>query len=43
MERMEKGANEMLAIRNFGRKSLDELVDQLKVKGFVAQDYELQD
>jgi len=40
MDRMDRGANEMLAIRNFGRKSLDELLLQLKEKGYLAQDFE---
>ena len=41
MDRLARGANEMLAIRNFGRKSLDELLLQLKEKGYLAQDFEL--
>ena len=32
---MEKGEDEMLAIRNFGRKSLDELVDRLRDKNYL--------
>lgn len=36
LERLEKGENEILAIRNFGRKSLNELVDRLSVKGFLS-------
>lgn len=40
LERMEKGADEMLAIRNFGQKSLSELVAKLQEKGFLAQDFE---
>ena len=39
IECLEKGTNEMLAIRNFGRKSLEELLDKLKAKGFLAEDY----
>jgi DNA-directed RNA polymerase subunit alpha len=35
MERLEKGAAEMLAIRNFGQKSLEELVGRLKAKGYL--------
>ena len=38
--RMESGAAERLAIRNFGEKSLTELVDKMKGKGFLAQDFE---
>lgn len=34
LKRMEKGEEEMLAIRNFGKKSLDELVDRLHEKGY---------
>ena len=41
LERLEGGPNEMLAIRNFGQKSLVELVDCLKVKGFLPATYEL--
>ncbi len=36
LERLEKGENEILAIRNFGRKSLNELVERLEVKGFLS-------
>jgi DNA-directed RNA polymerase subunit alpha len=36
LERLEKGEEEILAIRNFGRKSLNELVQRLDVKGFLA-------
>ena len=36
LERLEKGEDEILAIRNFGRKSLDELVEKLGAKGFLA-------
>lgn len=36
LERLEKGENEILAIRNFGRKSLVELVAQLDAKGFLS-------
>ena len=39
MDRLDKGAAEMLAIRSFGQKSLDELVEQMKVKGFIDPDY----
>ena len=41
LDRLEKGASEMLAIRNFGQKSLVELVDTLKERGYLASDYEL--
>lgn len=36
LKRMEKGEDEMLAIRNFGRKSLDELVERLDEKGYLT-------
>jgi DNA-directed RNA polymerase subunit alpha len=35
LKRMEKGEEEMLAIRNFGKKSLDELVERLDEKGYL--------
>lgn len=40
LERLEKGTSEMLAIRNFGEKSLEELVERLKAKGFLPETYE---
>jgi len=43
LERLERGTNEMLAIRNFGRKSLQELVDKLREKGYLPADYQLKD
>jgi DNA-directed RNA polymerase subunit alpha len=36
LERLEKGEEEILAIRNFGRKSLNELVQKLDVKGYLS-------
>ena len=36
LERLEKGEEEILAIRNFGRKSLNELVEKLDGKGYLA-------
>ncbi len=36
LERLEKGEEEILAIRNFGRKSLNELVQRLEVKGYLS-------
>lgn len=36
LRRMEKGEEEMLAIRNFGKKSLDELVDKLREKNYLS-------
>lgn len=35
LKRMEKGEEEMLAIRNFGKKSLDELVERLGEKNYL--------
>ncbi len=35
IQRLEKGTESLLSIRNFGQKSLDELMDQLKAKGFL--------
>jgi DNA-directed RNA polymerase subunit alpha len=37
LERLEKGEDEILAIRNFGRKSLIELEEKLQAKGFLAE------
>lgn len=36
LEKLQKGENEILAIRNFGQKSLDELMDRLRDKGFLS-------
>ncbi len=36
LTRLEKGEEEVLAIRNFGRKSLNELVERLDQKGFLS-------
>jgi DNA-directed RNA polymerase subunit alpha len=38
LDMLERGEETMLAIRNFGEKSLDELKDQLRMKGFLADD-----
>ena len=35
LERLQKGKDEMLNIRNFGQKSLDELMERLQAKGFL--------
>jgi len=35
LDRLEKGEEEILAVRNFGRKSLDELREKLIAKGFL--------
>ncbi|OQA46306.1 MAG: DNA-directed RNA polymerase subunit alpha [Chloroflexi bacterium ADurb.Bin325] len=36
LEKLEKGEDEILAIRNFGRKSLSELVQRLDLKGYLS-------
>jgi DNA-directed RNA polymerase subunit alpha len=36
LERLERGEEEILAIRNFGRKSLNELVEKLETKGYLS-------
>jgi DNA-directed RNA polymerase subunit alpha len=38
LEMLDRGDETMLAIRNFGEKSLDELKDQLRSKGFLLGD-----
>lgn len=38
LEMLERGDETMLAIRNFGEKSLEELKQQLRVKGFLADE-----
>lgn len=35
VERLERGPEELLNIRNFGQKSLNELMDQLRAKGYL--------
>ncbi|HSH04146.1 MAG TPA: DNA-directed RNA polymerase subunit alpha [Anaerolineae bacterium] len=40
LEMLERGEETMLAIRNFGEKSLDELKEQLRVKGFLPPEGE---
>jgi len=35
LEMLDRGPDAMLAIRNFGEKSLDELVERLKEKGYL--------
>ncbi len=36
LEKLQRGEEEILAIRNFGRKSLNELVEKLDEKGYLA-------
>lgn len=38
LEMLDRGEETMLAIRNFGEKSLDELKDQLRMKGFLEEE-----
>jgi hypothetical protein len=38
LEKLDRGPDAMLACRNFGEKSLDDLVSSLKEKGFLPQD-----
>ncbi|GAB4529405.1 MAG: DNA-directed RNA polymerase subunit alpha [Anaerolineae bacterium] len=37
LEKLQKGEDEILAIRNFGQKSLDELMEKLREKGFLDE------
>jgi DNA-directed RNA polymerase subunit alpha len=37
LEKLRKGPDEILAIRNFGQKSLDELIDRLEEKDFLDE------
>jgi DNA-directed RNA polymerase subunit alpha len=41
LDRLEHGPQEILAIRNFGQKSLVELVDKLREKSYLPADYQL--
>ena len=41
LDRMERGSGEMLAIRNFGEKSLAELLERMQAKGYLAEDFVL--
>ena len=40
LDMLERGEETMLAIRNFGEKSLDELKSQLRTKGFLKDEEE---
>ena len=42
LELLSKGEEAMMSIRNFGEKSLDELRDKMKEKGFMPEDKELE-
>ncbi|MGI6379577.1 MAG: DNA-directed RNA polymerase subunit alpha [Anaerolineae bacterium] len=37
IERLQRGTAELLAIRNFGQKSLEELLDRMREKGFIGE------
>ncbi len=41
LDMLDRGPDAMLAIRNFGEKSLDELVTKLKEKGYLPPDVEI--
>jgi len=41
LEMLDRGPDAMLAIRNFGEKSLDELVTRLKEKGYLPPSHEV--
>jgi DNA-directed RNA polymerase subunit alpha len=41
LDMLDRGPDAMLAIRNFGEKSLDELVEKLKEKGYLQDDAEI--
>jgi DNA-directed RNA polymerase subunit alpha len=40
LDMLDKGQDAMLSIRNFGEKSLDELKDRLKEKGYLDTEEE---
>jgi DNA-directed RNA polymerase subunit alpha len=41
LDMLGRGPDAMLAIRNFGEKSLDELVEKLRDKGYLKEDAEI--
>jgi DNA-directed RNA polymerase subunit alpha len=41
LEMLDRGPDAMLAIRNFGEKSLDELITRLKEKGFLPPEHDM--
>jgi DNA-directed RNA polymerase subunit alpha len=43
LDMLDRGPDAMLAIRNFGEKSLDELVEKLQDKGYLKEDAEIPD
>ncbi len=42
LEKLEHGTGELLAIRNFGQKSLAELLANMKQKGYLPEEYDLE-
>jgi DNA-directed RNA polymerase subunit alpha len=42
LELLDKGDEAVMSIRNFGEKSLDELRDKMKEKGFMQEEKELE-
>lgn len=43
LDKLEHGMGELLAIRNFGQKSLTELVDSMRERGYLPEDFELEE
>ncbi|MBZ0289461.1 MAG: DNA-directed RNA polymerase subunit alpha, partial [Anaerolineae bacterium] len=43
LDMLQRGPDAMLAIRNFGEKSLDELVEKLREKGYLSDGVEVPD
>jgi DNA-directed RNA polymerase subunit alpha len=41
LEMLDRGPDAMLAIRNFGEKSLDELVARLKEKNYLPEEHDI--
>ena len=41
LEMLDRGPDAMLAIRNFGEKSLDELVERLKEKNYLPEEHDI--
>ncbi|HUM63395.1 MAG TPA: DNA-directed RNA polymerase subunit alpha C-terminal domain-containing protein [Anaerolineaceae bacterium] len=42
LELLEKGEEAVMSIRNFGEKSLDELREKMKEKGYLPDEKELE-
>jgi DNA-directed RNA polymerase subunit alpha len=40
LDMLDRGHDAMLAIRNFGEKSLDELIEKLRAKGYLPPEPE---